>query len=141
MLDALPYLATYPYGCTEQRVSRTRAEVAHFQAQYPVRIAELREMVEGVSEEVYVASLDGRLRDNLADSCAKAGVIVGDDELDAVETAAAQSEQEVLPGGAAFPVGHVDGQDLAAPVPVDPHRNQHRLAADHRALPLATPAL
>ena len=61
-------------------------------------------------------------------------MIVGDDELDAVEGAAAQSEQEVLPGRATFPVGHVDGQDLAVPIPVDPDGDQHRLARDHAAL-------
>jgi len=61
-------------------------------------------------------------------------VIVGDDELDAVEAAATQSEKEVLPGGAAFPVGHVDGQDLAAAVPVDSDGDQHGLAHDHAAL-------
>ena len=55
-------------------------------------------MVQGVSEEVHVASLHGRLREDLADGRAKAGVIVGDDELDAAKAAAAQGEQEVLPG-------------------------------------------
>ena len=93
-----------------------------------------RKMVQGVSEEVHVASLHGRLREDLADGRAKAGVIVGDDELDAAEAAAAQGEQEVLPGGAALAVGHVDGQDLAPPVPVDADRDQHRLARDHAAL-------
>jgi hypothetical protein len=61
-------------------------------------------------------------------------VIVGDDELDAVEAAPAQSEKEVLPGRAALAVGHFDGQDLAAPVPVDSDRDQHGLAHDHAAL-------
>ncbi len=88
-----------------------------------------REMVQGVAQEVHVASLHGRLRENLADGCAKAGVIVGDDELDAVEAAAAQTDEEVLPGGGALAVGHVDSQDLAAPIPVDADRDQHRLAS------------
>jgi hypothetical protein len=35
-----------------------------------------REMVQGVAEEVHVASLDGRLREDLADGRAKAGVVV-----------------------------------------------------------------
>ncbi len=56
------------------------------------------------------------------------------DELDAAQAAATQSEQEVLPGGAALAVGHIDGQDLAAPIPVDADRDQHRLARDHAAL-------
>ena len=64
----------------------------------------------------------------------EAGVIVGDDELDATEASPAQAEKEVLPGRAALAVGHFDGQDLAAPVPVDPDRDQHRLARDHAAL-------
>ena len=61
-------------------------------------------------------------------------MIVGDDEFDAVEAAPAQSEKEVFPGGAAFPVSHFDRQDLAAPVPVDANGDQHRLAHDHTAL-------
>jgi hypothetical protein len=43
-------------------------------------------------------------------------VIVGDDELDAVKAAPAQPDKEVLPRRAAFPVGHLDRQDLTAPV-------------------------
>ena len=61
-------------------------------------------------------------------------MIVGDDELDAVQAALAQAEQEVLPGRAAFAVGHFDGQDLAPPVPVDADGDQHRLARHHAAL-------
>ena len=45
-----------------------------------------------------VAALEGGFGKHLPDGCAKACVIVGDDELDAVEAAPAQSEQEVLPG-------------------------------------------
>ena len=60
-------------------------------------------------------------------------MIVGDDELDAMKAAPAQPDKEILPRGAAFPVGHVDGQDLAAPVPVDPDGDQHRLAHHHAA--------
>src|SRR5208282_1622598 len=92
------------------------------------------EVVQSVAEEVDVASLDGGLREDLADGRAKARVIVSDDELDAFEPAASQSDKQVLPRGAAFPVGHFDGQDLATPVPVDPDRDQHRLARDHAAL-------
>ena len=54
-------------------------------------------------------------------------MIVGDDELNAVKPAPAQSEQEILPGGAALAVGHVDGQDLAAPVPLDPDGDLMRI--------------
>ena len=61
-------------------------------------------------------------------------MIVGDDELDAVEAAATQSEKEVLPRRAAFPVGHVDSQNLAASVPVDSDGDQHGLAHDHAAI-------
>ena len=59
--------------------------------------------------------------------------MVGEDELDALEAAPAQSEKEVFPRGAAFPVSHFDRQDLAAPVPVDANGDQHRLAHDHAA--------
>ena len=55
-------------------------------------------MVEGVAEEVHIALLEGRFGQDLADRHAKAGVIVGDDELDAVEAPPTQAEEEVLPG-------------------------------------------
>ena len=61
-------------------------------------------------------------------------MIVGDDELDAVEAAAAQTDEEVLPGGGALAVGHVDRQDLATTIPVDADGDEHRLASDHAAL-------
>ena len=61
-------------------------------------------------------------------------MIIGDDDLDAVQAPPAQVEEEVLPGRAAFPVGHFHRQDLPVPVPVDSDRDQHGLARDHAAL-------
>ena len=61
-------------------------------------------------------------------------MIVGDDELDAIKASPAQAEEEVLPGRAALAVGHLDREDLAATVPVDADRDQHRLAHDYAAL-------
>ena len=61
-------------------------------------------------------------------------MIVGDDELDAMEAAPAQLDEEILPRRAAFAVGHLDGQDLTAPVPIDPDGDQHGLAHHHAAL-------
>ena len=55
-------------------------------------------MVESVAQEVDIASLEGGLGEDLADACAKPGMVVGDDELDAIEASPAQAEQEVLPG-------------------------------------------
>src|SRR6516165_9907562 len=56
------------------------------------------QVIEGVAEEVDVAALESGFGKDLADGRAKAGVIVGDDELDAVEAAPTQAEKEVLPG-------------------------------------------
>ena len=47
-------------------------------------------------------------------------MIVGDDELDAVEAAPAQADKEVLPRGAALSIGHFDGDDLTSPIPTMP---------------------
>ena len=55
-------------------------------------------MVEGVAQEVDVASLKGDLGEDLADARAKPGMIVGDDELDAMQASPAQAKQEFLPG-------------------------------------------
>jgi hypothetical protein len=44
-----------------------------------------RQVVEGVAEQVYIAPLEGSFVQDLADRRAKAYVIVGADELDAVD--------------------------------------------------------
>jgi len=54
-------------------------------------------VVERVSEEMHVAALIGRLRQNLAQRCPQAGMIIGHDEFDAVQTARLEPEQEISP--------------------------------------------
>jgi hypothetical protein len=61
-------------------------------------------------------------------------MIVGHDQLDAFEAAPLQADEKVPPGRAALATGHLDAQDLAPPVPVDAHRDQHRLAHDDASL-------
>jgi hypothetical protein len=81
-----------------------------------------------------VAALVGRLRQNLAQCCPQAGMIVGHDKLDAVQTACLQPQQEIAPARSALAVGELDRQHLTAAVPVDANRDQHRLAGDHAGL-------
>jgi len=81
-----------------------------------------------------VPALIRRLRQSLAQCRSEAGMIVSDDELDAVQTARLERQQEVPPARAALAIGELDRQDLTAPVPVDADRDQHRLADDHAAL-------
>src|SRR5580693_8404889 len=57
-----------------------------------------RQVVEGVAQEVDIASLKGGLGEDLTDARAKPGMIVGDDELDAMQASPAQAKEEVLPG-------------------------------------------
>jgi hypothetical protein len=52
-------------------------------------------VIEGVAAEVHKAPLKDRFRQDLAHRHAKAGVIIGDDELDAVEAQPTQAEEEV----------------------------------------------
>jgi len=54
-------------------------------------------VIEGVAQEVDIAALEGGVGQDLADGRAQAGMIVGDDQLDAVEAAFAQADEEVLP--------------------------------------------
>ena len=91
-------------------------------------------MVEGVPEEVHVAALVGRLGQGLADRGAEAGVVVGDDEFDAMEAAGDQAAKEVAPGRAALAGGELDREDLPPAFPVDADRDVHGLAAHHAAL-------
>ena len=84
---------------------------------------------------MHVAALVGRLRQRLAQCRSEPGVIVGDDELDAVQTARLQLQQEIPPARAALAIGEFDRQYLAPAVPIDADRDQHRLADDDAALP------
>ena len=61
-------------------------------------------------------------------------MIVGHDKFNAMQTARLQPEQEIAPARPALAVGELDRQHLAAAVPVDADRDQHRLAGDHAGL-------
>ena len=80
---------------------------------------------------MHVAALAGR---DLAQRRPKPGMVVGHHELDPVQAALLQPEQEVAPARPALPVGELDPQHAASAVPADRHRDQHRLAADHPGL-------
>src|SRR5690606_9982938 len=87
-----------------------------------------RQVIERVPEKVDVAALPCRFRDHLADRGDQPGMVGGDDQLDALEPARLELDEDVLPGRAALAIGHLDGQDLAPPVPVNADRDQYRLA-------------
>jgi hypothetical protein len=55
-------------------------------------------------------------------------MIVGDDELDAVQAARLQRLQKLLPARPALPVGQFHREHLAPAFPVDADRDQHRVA-------------
>src|ERR1700760_3351872 len=93
-----------------------------------------RHVIEGVSQEMHIAALIGRFRQSLTQCRPEPGVIVGDHELDTVETAPLEPPQKIPPARAALAIGELDRQHLAAAVPVDADRNQHRLAEDHTGL-------
>ncbi len=81
-----------------------------------------RQVVERTPEEVDVTALPCGFRDHLADRRDEPGVIVGDDQYDALETARLQADEKFPPGRSALAIGHLDRQDLAPPVPVDVDR-------------------
>jgi hypothetical protein len=90
-----------------------------------------RYVVERVSQEMHVTALVGCLCQNLAQYRSKPGVIVGHDDLDAVQTARLEPEQEIAPARAALAIGKLHRQYLASAVPVDADRDQYRLADDY----------
>src|ERR1700745_2552860 len=63
-----------------------------------------------VAQEMNVAALIGRLRQNLAQRCPQAGMIVGHNQFDAVQTARLQPQQEIAPARPALAVGAADPQ-------------------------------
>src|SRR5580704_8250804 len=72
-----------------------------------------RDVVERVTQKMHVAALIGRLRQNFAQRCPHAGMIIGHDELDAMKTARLQPQQEIPPARSALAVGEFDRQHLA----------------------------
>src|ERR1700757_2326850 len=83
---------------------------------------------------MHVAALVSRLRQNLAQRSPQAGMIVGDDKFNAVQTARLEPYQEIPPARSTLAVGEFHRQHLAATVPIDADRNQYRLAGDHTGL-------
>jgi hypothetical protein len=57
-----------------------------------------RQMVEGVAQEVDVASLEGGFGEDFAHGRAQSGMIIGDDELDPMQASLFEGEEEVFPG-------------------------------------------
>src|ERR1700741_4474730 len=57
-----------------------------------------------------VAARIGRLRESLAQCRPEAGVIVGDDKFDAVQTARLEPQQKIPPARSALAVGELDRQ-------------------------------
>ncbi len=62
---------------------------------------------------MHVAALIGRFRESLAQCRPETGVIIGDDEFDAVQTTRLEPEQEIPPARPALAVGELDRQHLA----------------------------
>jgi len=54
-------------------------------------------MIERIPEEMHVAALMGSCVEHLANGGAQAGMIVGDNKLNAVKASRRQAKQEVLP--------------------------------------------
>ena len=71
------------------------------------------------------------LEGGLGKDLAKPSVIVGDDELDAVEASPEQAEQEVLSKMSGSRDRPSRPRGSAAPIPIDADGDQHRLARDN----------
>src|SRR6185437_5075414 len=68
---------------------------------------------------MHIAALIGCLGQRLAQRRSEAGMIVGDDKLDAMQTTGFEPQQKIPPARSALPVGELDRQHLAPAVPVD----------------------
>src|SRR6266404_4780361 len=76
---------------------RSRRSIQPAQLLQTVVVDPARDVVERVAQKMHVAALIGRLHQNLAQRCPQAGMIIGHDELDAVQTARLQPQQEIPP--------------------------------------------
>src|SRR6202171_6672464 len=76
-----------------------------------------RYIVQGVAEEMDVATLPDGFRQDFANRRLEPRMIVGDDQLHAVEPARLESAQKVAPTRAAFPICELHAPYLAAGIP------------------------
>ncbi len=79
--------------------------------------------------------MPGGVGQHLGEGFFETRVVVGDDELDAVQAAVPQAREEVFPERLALALGEIDGQDLPAPALMDTDRDQDRLGANDPGLP------
>src|SRR6516165_4936286 len=93
-----------------------------------------RHVIERVPQKMHVAALPGGLREHFTNRRLQPLMMVGDDKLDAGETARLQPGEELAPARPALAVGKLDREDLPPTVLVDRHRNQHGLADDDPGL-------
>lgn len=104
-------IACRPFGKPCGKISPGLCEIAPVvePAQFLQAVVAVlpRQMIERVPEEVHVAALPGGFGDHLADRCHQAGVIVGHNQLDALEAARLEADEEVPPGRAALAIGHL----------------------------------
>ena len=86
----------------------------------------------GVLLEVELAALPGQGGKDGAAGGAQAGVVVGDEELEAAEAALLEAREEVAPVDFGFAQGDADAEDLALAVGTDAQGDEHR-AVEHAA--------
>src|SRR5215831_12179470 len=127
-----------PFGEPGSQIAARLGEIAPVieptQFLQAVIVDATRHVVERISQKMHVTALIGRFRQDLAQCRPEPGVIIGDHELDATETARLEPGKKIPPARPALTIGELDRQDLAAAVPVDADRDQNCLADDYPAL-------
>ena len=76
---------------------------------------------------MHVTALVGARREDLVDRRLQPGIVIGDDELDPMQTALAQAHEKIPPARSGLAVGQLDPEHLAAAVPINADGDQHRL--------------
>jgi hypothetical protein len=87
-------------------------------------------VIKGIAQEMHVAALPGRAGEHLADRQLQAGMVVGNDKLDAKQAALLQRQEKLAPARTALSAGEIDTDDLALPLTIDRHGDQYRLRYD-----------
>src|SRR5271163_3840753 len=120
-----------PGGQIVERFGQIAAGIEPAQLLQTIVINFARRVVQGITQEMDITTLPDGLGQDFANGRLKPRMIVGDDQFHAVKPARLEPAQEVPPARAAFPIGQLDAENLAAAIPADADGNQHRLTGNY----------
>ena len=93
-----------------------------------------RQIVERITQKMYVAALPISFGKHFGDGTLKPRMIVADGEDDPAQPASFQAKKGLFPARRTFPIGHLYAEDLTPAFPIGSNSHQHGPRTDHPVL-------